>query len=215
MTADRSSQRGVDVEGFAGDALTFSGAGDVMQRAHVVQTVGELHQQHPHILGYGQNELPQVFGLPLVVGGRFQAGKLGDALHQFADLLAEQPVDVGARHFGIFDDVVQQGRHDGGGVETVVGENTRDLDGMSEIGIPRRAFLRAVHAHGVDIGAIQQRFVGAGVVGPHTIDEFVLPKEPAALSARLGFGDQRRGLPRGRGPAGQADGDGDGRRRVN
>ena len=64
-----------------------------------------------------------------------------DALDQLSDFLAEQPVDVGAGHFGVFDDVVQQGGDDGGGVEPIVREYTRDFDRVSEIGVAGGALL--------------------------------------------------------------------------
>ena len=35
----------------------------VLERAHVVQPVGELDQQHAHVVGDGEQELAQVLGL--------------------------------------------------------------------------------------------------------------------------------------------------------
>jgi hypothetical protein len=47
-----------------------------------------------------------------------------------------------------------------------------------------------VHAHGVDIGAVQKGFVGAWVIGPDPVDQFVLTKEPAAFGPRFGPGQR-------------------------
>jgi len=47
-----------------------------------------------------------------------------------------------------------------------------------------------VHAHGVDIGPVQKSFIGAGIVGADSFDEFILPEKLA-----------RRGFRRGRGSA--------------
>jgi len=49
-----------------------------------------------------------------------------------------------------------------------------------------------VHAHGVDIGAVEEGFVGAGIVGPNAVDEFVLPQEPAAFGLRIRLDGRRR-----------------------
>ena len=59
-------QRGVDIHRLARDALALFGRLDEMQRAHVVQPVRQLHQQHADILGHGEQELAQVFRRPLV-----------------------------------------------------------------------------------------------------------------------------------------------------
>ena len=192
VAADGARQGRIDFQGLAGDPLTLGRVLDELQRAHVVQAVGQLDHQDAHVLGDGQDELPQVLGLAGVFGIAFQLGKLGHALHQLADLFAEQLVDVGPADRTVLDHVVQQGRDDGRGVETVVGEDARHLDGVGEIGIAGRPLLRAVHAHGVDIGAVQQRLVGGRVVGPDLVDQFVLAKQLGRTRRNrrvLGLGD--------------------------
>jgi len=47
-----------------------------------------------------------------------------------------------------------------------------------------------VHAHGVDVGAVEQGLVGGGIVGADALDQFILAKELAR--GRLGLGDGRR-----------------------
>ena len=68
-------------------------------------------------------------------------------------------VDLVAGDRGVLDHVVQQGGDDGRGVQPVFGQDAGDLDRMGEIGVARGARLRAVHAHGVDVGAVQQGLV--------------------------------------------------------
>ena len=142
-----------------------------------------------------QDELPQVLGLAQVLGGELQLGELGHALDQLADLGAEQLVDLGAGDRGVLDHVVQQGGDDGRGVEPVVGEDARHLDGVGEVGIAGGPLLRPVHAHGVDVGAVEQRLVGGGVVGADLLDQLELAKHlrtrggrpaPGAAAGRLG-----------------------------
>ena len=65
VAADRAGQRGVDLQRLAGDPLALGRILDEVQRAHVVQPVRKLDQQHPNILGNRKDELAQVLGLPL------------------------------------------------------------------------------------------------------------------------------------------------------
>jgi hypothetical protein len=48
-----------------------------------------------------------------------------------------------------------------------------------------------VHAHGIDVGAVEQGFVGAGIIGADAIDELVLAQKPAALRLGLAPGGGR------------------------
>jgi hypothetical protein len=49
----------------------------VVERPHIVQPVGELHQQHPHILGHGQQQLAEVFRLRCLLGYQVELVDLG------------------------------------------------------------------------------------------------------------------------------------------
>jgi hypothetical protein len=46
----------------------------MFERPHVVQAVGELHQQHAHILRHGKQQLPEVFGLRRFLGDQIELG---------------------------------------------------------------------------------------------------------------------------------------------
>jgi hypothetical protein len=52
-----------------------------------------------------------------------------------------------------------------------------------------------VHLDGIDIGAVEQGFVGARVIGLDPLDQFILPQELGrrSLGFRLGRWDRRRG----------------------
>jgi hypothetical protein len=66
-------------------------------------------------------------------------------------------------------------RHgDRGVVELQVGEDGGDFERVGEVRVARGALLRAMLLHGIDIGLVEQRLVGIGVVGLHPFDEFVL-----------------------------------------
>jgi hypothetical protein len=189
MTADVAGQGRVDVARLAGDALALGLALDEVQGPHVVQTVGQLDQQDADVLGDGQDELAQVLGLTRMFGLQLQLRQLGDALDQLGDLFAKQLADLFLGDRSVLDHVVQQGRDDGGGVQPVLGQDAGHLNRVGVVGIAAGPGLRTVHAHGVDIGPVQQGLVSGRIVGVDALDQFVLAKE---LLARLGGGGRRR-----------------------
>ena len=68
--------------------------GHELQRAHVVQPVGELDQQHAGVVGDGEQQLAEILGLLGVLGDEVELAELGQAVDQPADLLAERLVDL-------------------------------------------------------------------------------------------------------------------------
>ena len=52
----------VDIERFAGDLLLALGI-EMLERAHVVQAVGELDEDDADVVDHGEHHLAQVFGL--------------------------------------------------------------------------------------------------------------------------------------------------------
>ena len=87
--------RRVDVERLARlvDLLLL---GHRVDRAHVVQAIGELDQDDPDVRGHRDHHLAVVLSLRLVAGLERQAGQLRDAVDQAGDLLAEVLLDVAA-----------------------------------------------------------------------------------------------------------------------
>ena len=99
-----------------------------MERAHVVQPVGELHQQHADVVGQRQQELAQVLRGALVLRLRLDLAELGHPVDQPRDVLAEQLLDLLGRGERVLDRVVEDGGGDRLVVELEVGEDARDLD---------------------------------------------------------------------------------------
>ena len=120
--------------------------------------------------------------------------QFGKAFDQVADIRPKNLVDLRPRGRRVLDRVVQQRRRDGGVVELEVGQNRGDFERMREIRVARRALLLAVRLHGVDVGAVEQRFVGVGIVAADPLDQFVLPhhrrRRVRFLCAANGLTDQ-------------------------
>ena len=153
----------------------------MVERAHVVEPVGELDQQDADVVRHGEQELAQILGGALILALRLDLGELGDAVDEPGDVLAEQLLDLGRGRQRVLDRVVEDGGDDRLVVEMEVGEDAGDLDRMAVIGVARGAGLRAVRLHREDVGAVEQRLVGVGIVAPDLLDQFILPEHRAKM----------------------------------
>ena len=145
-----------------------------MQRAHVVQPFGQLDQQHADVLAHRQEELAQVLRRALVVGQLLDLAELGHPVDQPRDLRAEALLDLLDRDQRVLDRVVEQRGDDRVLVELEVAHQPGHLDRMAEVGVAARPLLAAVLLHGEDVGAVEQRLVGIGVVFLDPLHKFVL-----------------------------------------
>jgi len=84
--------RGVDFQRFRCDPPARIGLHRI-QRAHVVQPVGELDQNHPQIAGHRQHHLAKTFGGGFLPAAELQLVELGDAVDQVGDIAAELAFD--------------------------------------------------------------------------------------------------------------------------
>src|SRR3546814_3522655 len=69
------------VHRLAGDAAALLLILDEVQRAHIVQPVGQLHQQHPDVVRHGEQELAQIFRRPLIFGHGLDLAELRSEEH--------------------------------------------------------------------------------------------------------------------------------------
>ena len=172
--AHAAGKRGIDVERFLRDAVAL-GVRHIVERAHVVQPVGKLDQQDPHVGGDGEQQLAQVFRLHRLLGDEVELFQLGQAVDQLGDVLAEFLADILLRRRGILDRIVQERGHDGGIVQLEVGQDGRNFQRMREIGVAGGPLLAAMGQHGINIGAIQQGLVGLRIVALDAVHQLILP----------------------------------------
>src|SRR3712207_2841481 len=62
---------------------------EVGDRPHVVQPVGKLDDDYPHVAAHGHDHFPQGLGLRLLQVPRGEPLQLGDAVHDLRDLVPE------------------------------------------------------------------------------------------------------------------------------
>ena len=171
--AQPMGQRRVDVQRLPGDGNLPFGLLE-LQRAHVVQPVGQLDEHHADVLGHGQEHLAQRLGLRLLPRGEVELAQLGHAVHQQLDLLPELLADDLSGHaVHVLHAVVQKPGGDGGRVQHQVGEDDRHGAGMAEIGIARLALLVGVGMLRKGIGPAHQLHVVVRMVFANFGDQLV------------------------------------------
>src|SRR5450759_779363 len=72
-------ERDVNLHGLLGNTLLLVLA-QVLQRSHVVQSVGKLDQDHPQICSHGEEDLADVLKVGLLAGKVVQAAQLRHSL---------------------------------------------------------------------------------------------------------------------------------------
>ena len=115
-----------------------------VERAHVVEAVGQLDQDHPDVGGHRDHHLAVVLGLLLVAALEGDAGELRDAVDELGDLVAEVLAHVVERRARVLDRVVQQRRADRLGVEAHARADLRHADRVRDELLARLAPLVGV-----------------------------------------------------------------------
>jgi hypothetical protein len=135
--------RRVDVERLAGDALLLLRRHGI-ERAHVVQPVGELDEDDAHVARHREQHLAEVLRLRVLQRLELDALDLGDAVHQLGHLLAEALGDLALGGRRVLDHVVQQCRHQRLGIQVPLGEDLGDREGMRDVRLAALPVLAGV-----------------------------------------------------------------------
>ena len=166
--------------------------GQVAERPHVVQAVGELDEDDADVVDHRQQHLAEVLGLPLLARRERDGADLGHALDDVGDFGAEQLLDALDGRQRVFDDVVEEAGGDGDGVELHVGEEVGDGEGMDQVGLARMADLSPVLEGREDVGPPEQLDVGVRAVGPDFFEEILEANHGISVSnrvCRIGVGE--------------------------
>ena len=169
VQAEPVRDRRVDLERLARDAPALLRI-DRVQRAHVVQPVGELDQDDAHVARHRQQHLAEVLGLRLLGRGELELVELGDAVDQVGDDGAEALDQLLLGDARVLEHVVQQRGLDRVGVELPVGEDLGDGERVRDVGLAAAAELAEVRIVGeaegvVDLLHVARRQVLLDAVG--------------------------------------------------
>jgi hypothetical protein len=163
-------ERGVDLLCLERDPSLLLGA-QMVERAHVVQTVGQLDQDDARILRHREQQLP--VDLDLVIG-RVAELHLSDLRHPVddeRDLLAELGADHVQRGAGVLDHVVDQPGGDRDGVQPEIRQERGHLGAVLDVLLPRGALLPLVGPLRELVGPRDDVHVEASAVGSDRLAE--------------------------------------------
>ena len=146
---------------------------EVLDRAHVVEPVGELDQDHAHVLRHRHDHLAVVLGLRLLAALEADPGELGDALDELRDVRPERGPELVEVGLGVLDHVVQQRCGDRLLVEVELRADQGDAERVVDERLAGAPHLAAVGALGLVERAADQLLVDARVVGLDACDQLV------------------------------------------
>jgi hypothetical protein len=109
-----------------------------------VKTVGELDEDDADVIGHGHEHLAKVLGLGLFPILKLNAIKLGEAGHQRGDDGAEPLRNLLKADTAVFNGVVQEGCHEGLGIEPPAAADLCNGKGVGDVRLARLAALPKV-----------------------------------------------------------------------
>src|SRR5215470_19066019 len=121
--------------------------------AHVVRTVGELHQDDAQVTHHCEQHLAEGFRLRLLAAFELDLVELRDPIDDLGYHRAETRGELVLRRRSVLDDIVQDGRNDGIGVEVQVGEDRGGSDRMGDEGLTRETLLSLMN-RGAEFGRL-------------------------------------------------------------
>ena len=150
-------QGGINLPGLSGDALLLLPF-QRPQRAHVVQTVGQLHEHHPDVAGHRQEHFAQVFCLGLGAIGEVETPQLGDPLHERPHLRAKMLLQLISGEVGVFHHIVEKARGNHRRTGTDIPQKIGHRHGVNDVGVAAGTELTFVELEGEIESGRQQRF---------------------------------------------------------
>ncbi len=112
----------VNIQRFARNTLLLF-MGEVFERAHVVQAVGEFDHHDANVVDHRQQHFADVLRLARLGRGHIDAADFGDAFDEAGDVRPKSLLNARDRIFGVLDGVVQKRGRQRGGVHAHVGED--------------------------------------------------------------------------------------------
>jgi hypothetical protein len=149
-----------------------------MNGAEVVETVEQLDDEDPDVLGHRHHHLPNRGRLCLFPIRVADPVELGDTVDETGDLLAELDGEIGQVECRVFDGVMEKAGGQGRLVEAVLGEHQCDCHRVGDEGIPCLSYLPLVRRRRNLVGPGKQLLVPIGVMvheGSDDIFECRLP----------------------------------------
>ena len=158
VEAEPVGDRRVDVERLVRDPPAVRRRHRV-ERAHVVQPVGELDQDDADVLRHREQHLAEALGLRVLARVELDLVELGESVDHVGDELAERGLDLRLRDGGVFHHVVQQRGGEALRVEPPLRQDAGYRQRMRDVRLARLAELAAMGGVGELERALDERDV--------------------------------------------------------
>jgi hypothetical protein len=123
--------------GFSGDGLLLQSR-LVAEGSHVVEPVGKFHDDHPDVIGHGEDHLSHVLGFLLLGAAELHLADFGNPVHDVGGFLAEEPFDLAQFRARVLDGVVEETGCHADHIHFHLGEEVSHLQGMGKVRLPDR-----------------------------------------------------------------------------
>ena len=167
--AEAVRDRRVDLHGLE-RLVSLLALGQELERARVVQAVGELDEDDADILCHREEHLTQILELLLLLGVA-QHAQARNAVDELRDRRAELVLDLLVAEFGVLDAVMQECGADGIGIETHLDHDLRDRDRMDDIRLAVAALLPLMGGGGTLVGGADLLDIGLRVLFAHPLEQ--------------------------------------------
>ena len=161
--------RRIDLHGFE-RLVALLALGQELERARVMQPVGQLDQDDADILGHGEEHLAQVLELLLLLGIA-QHAQAGNAVHQLRDRRAKLVFDLLVAELRILDAVVQQRGADRIRIQPHFNHDLGHRDRMDDIRLAVFPLLPLVRRGGALIGCADFFNIRLRILFLHALDQ--------------------------------------------
>ena len=161
--------RGVDFEGFEGDAASFF-FGEGIECHEVVDAVSKFNDDNSDVRGHSDEHFAEVFDIAIDTTV-FEFTEFGDATDHVSNILAEVVADVVESDFCVFWDVMKETGDDDGDWELGVSEDFGGGKGVGDVGNARSAALTFVGLFGKAKSKLEDIEIGIRLVGADFFEE--------------------------------------------
>ena len=144
-----------------------------VERAHIVQAVGQLDHKNPHVVAHGQDHFADILCLGFFFIFKADLADLGDTIDNIGHFFAKIFVQLFDGGLGVFHRIVQQTGGNSGLVKTHFGQNTGYSQRVGKVRFARKAGLPRVGGGRKHIRPLDQLQIGVGIAGRNLIENFL------------------------------------------
>jgi hypothetical protein len=162
--------RRVDVQCFPGNTAALVRAHDA-QRAHVMQAIGQLHEDNADIAYHGKQHLAEILGLGFCLGFKFNLGQLADTVDQFCNLAAKFGSNLLLDHRCIFNYIMQNGGNNRFMIKAQISKNPGGGNGVIDIGFATQAMLAIMGLGSKQVGPVNLLYLFRLQVGFQQLEQ--------------------------------------------